>query len=109
MGPLDGYLRTPKGVSVRSERQAVRRGIGVRVIGAIAILLGALMVGSAPATALGNHWPPDAVSGFSTPTAKGYWVMFADAAVATYGDARFYGDLRNTPLNRPVVGGAIAR
>ena len=31
VGPPAGYLRTPKGVPVTSERQAVRRGIGVRV------------------------------------------------------------------------------
>ena len=71
--------------------------------------LGVLIAGAAPATALGNHWPPDAVSGFSTPTGKGFWLLFADAAVANYGDAHFYGDLRNTPLNAPIVGGAVQR
>ena len=46
------------------------------------------------------------VAGFSTPDGGGYWLVYADGAVTTNGDARRYGDASDLALNAPMVAGA---
>jgi hypothetical protein len=102
-----------KGVSVSgSTRRRCRRRIGVSAIVAtvaLIALIGVPTVGAASVITVGNRWPPDVVSGFSTPTAEGFWLLYEDGYVATYGDARYYGSALPMPLNGPIVGGSVAR
>jgi hypothetical protein len=45
-----------------------------------------------------------AVAMARTPDGDGYWVVAADGAVNTIGDAGFYGSLAGVPLEAPIVG-----
>ncbi len=45
-----------------------------------------------------------AVSGQPSGGVGGYWLDAADGGVFTFGNARFFGSMGGTPLNRPVVG-----
>jgi len=40
----------------------------------------------------------------ATPTGGGYWEVASDGGIFSFGNARFYGSMGGTPLNRPVVG-----
>jgi hypothetical protein len=84
------------------------RDVRIRGLVALVVVLGVVFAGALPATAQ-NRWPHDAVDGFSTPTAKGFWLVFADGDVTTNGDAPFYGSAVNLPLNAPIAGGAVVR
>jgi len=44
----------------------------------------------------------------STPDGKGYWLVASDGGVFSFGDASFYGSMGGKPLNKPVVGMAVA-
>jgi hypothetical protein len=39
----------------------------------------------------------------ATPDGKGYWLVASDGGIFAFGDARFYGSMGGTHLNRPVV------
>jgi hypothetical protein len=45
-----------------------------------------------------------AVSAAATPDGRGFWVVFADGGVLSYGDATWYGDMGTSPLNAPMTG-----
>jgi hypothetical protein len=55
-------------------------------------------------SATGRNLNAPAVGMKLTSTGKGYWIAFADGGVDSFGDAKFYGSLGATPLNRPIVG-----
>ena len=40
----------------------------------------------------------------ATPDGHGYWIVFANCAVASYGDAPFLGSMAATVLNGLIVG-----
>ncbi len=44
------------------------------------------------------------VGGAATPDSRGYWVVGSDGSVQGFGDAVWYGDTSDQPLNAPVVG-----
>ena len=39
----------------------------------------------------------------STPDGRGYWEVASDGGIFAFGDARFYGSMGGTRLNKPVV------
>jgi Glycosyl hydrolases family 43 len=48
---------------------------------------------------------PSAVWGMApTPDGGGYWLVGTDGGIFSFGDARFYGSMGGTALNRPIVG-----
>jgi hypothetical protein len=50
--------------------------------------------------------PPgeQAVSLSATPNGRGYWIFTARGRVVPFGEAKFFGDLRSTSLQGPIVG-----
>ena len=78
-----------------------------RLTVALLIVLGTAIVPVTSATAVGSGWPHTVVNGFSTPSGKGYWLVYQDGSVAPAGDARFYGDASRLALAGPIVGGAV--
>jgi hypothetical protein len=48
------------------------------------------------------HGSPVAMA--STPDGKGYWEVYSDGGVFSFGDAHFYGSMSGHPLFRPIVG-----
>jgi hypothetical protein len=92
----------------RSKPGVWKWSVGARVIAAVALLLSVVVAGAMPATAAGNRWPRNVVNGFSTPTAHGFWLAYANGDVVTNGDAHFYGSAVQLPLNGPITGGAVA-
>ena len=80
--------------------------VGVVVAVAIAFAGSLVTLGASAVGAATNQWPHSAVSGFSTPSGNGYWLVYADGTVTPEGDAGSYGDASRLPLNRPIVGGA---
>lgn len=47
-----------------------------------------------------------AVAIMHTPSNAGYWIVFADGGVDSFGDAKFYGSLGGKPINRPICNGS---
>jgi len=48
-----------------------------------------------------------AVAIVPTTSGKGYYLIFADGGVFSYGDAWFWGSMGDEELNAPIVDGAI--
>jgi len=91
------------------EYERVCHAVAVRVLAFLIVLVTALAAPLAvPATA-GNRWPHNAVSGFATPSGRGWWLLYADGDVAAVGDAHNYGSAVQLPLNAPIVGGTVLR
>ncbi len=61
----------------------------------------------APADLLATYQAVPALAGLSFPfgpSGRSYWEVAADGGIFTFGDARYYGSMGGTVLNRPVVG-----
>ena len=44
-----------------------------------------------------------------TPSGRGYWLLGSDGGVFSFGDARFYGSMGGTRLNKPIISMAATR
>ena len=58
----------------------------------------------APAAPPPTSAPSGGAAVAATPEGEGYWVASASGAVATYGNAKYYGSMAGTHLNAPIVG-----
>jgi hypothetical protein len=56
------------------------------------------------ATSVLSCWATGVIAIEATPDGQGYWLLAADGAIFTFGDAHFYGSTGNIRLNAPVVG-----
>jgi len=63
-----------------------------------------LSFGDAPAATTSIPSGARVVGIAATPDGGGYWVVAADGGVFSFGDARFFGSMGGTVLNRPIVG-----
>jgi hypothetical protein len=69
------------------------------------LLVAVVMVGAG--LAIGGGWrPPPAHAATPAPLvpSRGYWMVSSDGGIRAYGDARFFGGMNGTRLNRPIVG-----
>jgi hypothetical protein len=74
----------------------------------LVLFAGVALATATPVGAATNPWPQQVVNGFATPTGHGFWLVYANGAVTTSGDAQYHGGASGLALNGPVKGGAVA-
>jgi len=92
-------------ITVRPRRRRRRLPL-IAVV--LVVFSGIALATVTPVAAAANPWPQQVVNGFSTPTGHGFWLVYANGAVTTQGDAQYHGGASALPLNGPIEGGAVA-
>src|SRR5437588_478912 len=79
------------------------RRLGAVITGVLTVV-GLLIPLMGAASAAANPFPRTAVGVALTPGGQGWWLVAADGAISSCGDAAFFGSAGSFTLNKPIVG-----